>query len=72
MEHRIEDKIRNSITDFIRKISGAKINIDIKKLKGEWLGFYRIRKGKIRIILTMDAETKSIFIDAVDFRGNVY
>ncbi|MBI4848578.1 MAG: hypothetical protein HY808_08415 [Nitrospirae bacterium] len=71
-EHKIRDKTRDSIKDFILKITGANINIDAKKLKGEWAGYYRIRKGKVRIVLKPDIECKSIFVDVVDFRGNVY
>jgi mRNA interferase RelE/StbE len=71
-EHGIKDVVRESIKNFILKITGLNINIDVKKLKGEWTGYYRIRKGKIRIILKPRIESKSIFVDVVDFRGNVY
>jgi mRNA interferase RelE/StbE len=71
-EHGIKDVVRESIKNFILKITGLNINIDVKKLKGEWAGYYRIRKGKIRIILKPRIESKSIFVDVVDFRGNVY
>jgi mRNA interferase RelE/StbE len=71
-EHGIRDNIRESIKSFIFKITGLNINVDIKKLKGEWAGYYRIRKGKIRVILKPDIELRTIFVDVVDFRGNVY
>jgi mRNA interferase RelE/StbE len=71
-EHRIKDIVRESIKNFVLKITGANINIDIKRLKGEWAGYHRIRKGKIRIILKPNIESKSVFVDVVDFRGNVY
>jgi len=71
-EHGIRERVRESIKNFILKITGLNINIDVKKLKGEWAGYYRIRKGKIIIILNPSIESKSIFVDVVDFRGNVY
>lgn len=71
-EHNIRVKIREAIKDFIFKITGSNININAKKLKGEWAGYYRIRKGKVRIILKPDSESKTIFVDIIDFRGNVY
>lgn len=71
-EHGIKDIVRKSIKNFILKITGLNINIDVKKLKGEWAGFYRIRKGKIRIILKPSIESRAIFVDIVDFRGNIY
>ena len=71
-EHSIENKVKDSVRAFILKISGSTINIDVKKLKGEWAGYYRIRKGKLRIILKTDSENQIIFITIVDFRGDVY
>jgi len=71
-EQDIAAKITDSIRDFILKITGSSINIDVKKLKGEWAGYYRIRKGKIRIILKPNSETATVFVDIVDFRGSVY
>ncbi|MBF0519645.1 MAG: type II toxin-antitoxin system RelE/ParE family toxin [Nitrospirae bacterium] len=56
-EHSIEDGIRGSI---------------IVKLKGQWADYFRIRRGKIRIILKPDTKTETIFVDAIDFRGKVY
>ena len=46
--------------------------IDIKKMKGEWKGFYRIRKGKWRIIAEFDFDNNSVFIENIDWRGNIY
>lgn len=57
---------------FLKKMRGDKFNVDVKKLKGEWEGFYRIRMGKLRIIIDVDYRNKSLFIDKIDFRGNVY
>jgi len=71
-EQEIQDKVRDSLRDFILKISGSSINIDVKKLKGAWAGYYRIRKGNVRIIMKPDGESRTIFVDIVDFRGSVY
>jgi mRNA-degrading endonuclease RelE of RelBE toxin-antitoxin system len=38
----------------------------------QWAGYYRIRRGKVRIILKPDSETGIVFVDIVDFRGSVY
>ncbi|MEK6599727.1 MAG: hypothetical protein AABY52_05245 [Deltaproteobacteria bacterium] len=71
-EHGMRDKVKESIKNFILRITGSNINIDVKKLNGEWSGYYRIRKGKVRIIVKTDIESGTIFVDIVDFRGNVY
>ena len=64
----IVDKIKFAL----RKFKGEDINIDIKKLKGDWEGFYRIRFGKLRIIVEFQFETYRAYIDKIDWRGNVY
>jgi mRNA interferase RelE/StbE len=46
----------NEITKFIKRIKGEPISVDVKKLKGDWQGFYRIRKGKLRIIIELNFE----------------
>jgi mRNA interferase RelE/StbE len=64
--------IRNEIKKFIRKLNGETVSINFKKLHGEWSGFYRIRKGKIRIVITINENEKNIIIFNIDFRGDVY
>jgi mRNA-degrading endonuclease RelE of RelBE toxin-antitoxin system len=46
--------------------------INIKKLKGKWDGFYRIRKGKLRIIIEFRFDQRAAFIERIDWRGSVY
>jgi len=49
------------------------INIDLKALKGEYENFYRIRKGKIRIIFELkDDNTIVVNVIKIGFRGDVY
>jgi len=49
-EYKIHDQIKNEIKKFLLKLKGEKVNVDLKKLTGEWKGYYRIRKGKLRSI----------------------
>ncbi len=46
----IRNEVREELKKFFKKSKGENINIDIKKLLGEWAGYYRLRKGKLRII----------------------
>lgn len=48
------------------------VNVDIKKLTGEWAGFHRIRRGKIRIIAEFDFKNSFVFIEEIDWRGSAY
>ena len=67
---------REEVDDLIRKaihyFQGERINLDIKKLKGKWAGFYRIRRGRIRIIAEFNFDNSVVFIEEIDWRGNIY
>lgn len=65
-------KVIEIAKQFIRFLRGQKENLDIKKLKGKWEGFYRIKSGKIRILLSIDIDADILFIERVGFRGDVY
>lgn len=64
--------IAEQISKAVLKFSGETVALDIKRLSGEWLGYYRIRSGKVRIIFSMDFHEKRVHIEVVDYRGSVY
>ena len=68
----IQAEVRSQIEGFLKKLRGEAVNIDVKKLKGEWKGYFRIRKGKLRIIFSLDTAGRSIYIERIDFRGDAY
>jgi len=59
-EKKIHDEVRDSIRKFILKMNGEKLNIDLKKLVGNWKGYYRIRVGKMRLIFKIFKEEREI------------
>lgn len=67
-----EDFVIDKIKLVLRKFKGEDINVNIKKLKGEWEGFYRIRFSKLRIITEFNFEYCQAYIDKIDWRGNAY
>ena len=67
-----EDVILEKVSLALKKFQGENVNIDIKKLKGEWLGFYRIRSAKLRIIVEVQFDLQRAYIEAIDWRGNIY
>lgn len=72
-KNNLEEKfIIEKIKIALRKFKGENINIDIKKLSGEWEGFYRIRVGKLRIILEFQFRNYRVFIEEIDWRGGAY
>jgi len=44
----------------------------IKPLAGELQGSYRMRVGDIRIVYSIDEVVKTVFIEVIGFRGDVY
>ena len=46
--------------------------MDIKQLKGNWDGFYRLRIGKIRVIFKLSGQHESLLIYDIAFRGSAY
>ena len=65
------DKLVVSAVRSILKLED--INIDLKKMKGEYRGCFRIRKGALRIIFSLQKEKLlSAFVHDMDFRGNIY
>ena len=68
----IRIEVREQLEFFLKKMSGEPINVDARKLKGEWKGFYRIRKGRLRIIFSVYFGERVLYVDKVDFRGKAY
>jgi len=68
----LRPEIISELAKLLKKMRGESVSIDIKKLKGDWQGFYRIRKGEIRIIFELDFQEHRIIVSKVDYRGNAY
>ena len=49
-KHDIHSEVREEIKKIIMRIQGNNINVDLKKLTGNWSGYHRLRKGNLRII----------------------
>ena len=71
-EQNIWDGVRSGMRKFLQRMKGKNVNIDLKKLVGNWKGYYRIRIGKIRVIFDVSKESREIFVEKVDYRGKVY
>jgi len=67
-----ENFIIEKIKLVLLRFKGEKVNVDVKKLKGKWEGFYRIRSGRLRVIAEFQFEKNRIYIEEIDWRGNAY
>jgi len=68
----IRIEVRELIERFLKKMRGESISVDVKKLKGKWKGYLRIKKGKLRVIFVVDFQDRVLYVDRVDFRSKVY
>jgi len=68
----IHVEVSEELKKFLIKIKGGNVNIDLKKLVGDWEGYYRLRKGKLRIIFQVNKSERVLFVERIDFRGDVY
>jgi len=71
-KQKIRVEVREQLELFLRKMKGESINVDVKKLKGEWKGYLRIRKGKLRVIFSADFSERVLYVERTDFRGKAY
>lgn len=67
-----EDKLLFLIQKFINYSKGLDENVDVKKMKGKWKGYHRIKIGKVRMILKVDFKERQILVDRIDYRGRAY
>jgi mRNA interferase RelE/StbE len=70
------EKIQEKISQLLYFVEEQAIipftELDIKKMKGEWEGFYRLRIGKIRIVFTVNTQSGEVEIFTIGARGDVY
>ncbi|MFA7418774.1 MAG: hypothetical protein WCZ90_03735 [Melioribacteraceae bacterium] len=68
------EEVRSLVIKAVRRLAGKNENIDLVKMKGEFDGYFRIRKNNLRIIFSIYEDDKEIVVTIVDidFRGNIY
>jgi mRNA interferase RelE/StbE len=67
---KVEEVVRLSLKKIIER---ERNNADIKKLKAEWKGHWRVRMGSIRVIFRYEnSEPVITYITRIEFRGSVY
>lgn len=68
------EKVEEAIRLSFKKIHHReRNNADVKKLKAEWKGHWRVRLGSIRIVFRYEnGEPIITYITRIEFRGSVY
>lgn len=44
----------------------------IKSMVGDWAGYQRVRVGNVRIIFWIDKDKKTVYVDHIGPRGDIY
>jgi len=68
---RVEEKIE----ELLQSLNRGTIpytRLDIKRLRGEWEGFFRLRIGDIRVIFRINIDRKEILIYNIHHRSKAY
>jgi mRNA interferase RelE/StbE len=69
---RIQDQLRQLLIAIEEQGIIPFTDLDIKKMKGKWEGFYRLRVGKIRVIFKVSLDSADVEIYTIGARGDVY
>ena len=67
---RVEDKLAELLSHIEKGLIPYK-RLDIKRLKGKWHGFLRMRVGKLRIIFKINIERKEILVYSIHYRKTI-
>ena len=70
-----EEQVDSLIINFIKKkFYNIDVNIDYKQMKGTIANIYRIRKGNIRVLvsITDDEIVIEAIVEDIGFRGDIY
>ncbi len=65
--------IKKSIINSLKLLSNGEIkSLSVKDMFGEWYGYKRFRVGKIRVIFSISEDEKTIYVDYIGARGDIY
>lgn len=64
-----KQRVKQSLGELEKGIMGK---VDVKSMAGEWKGYYRMRIGDTRVIFWIDHKLKTIYVDHIGSRGEVY
>lgn len=70
-----KENVRELLIKAVKKIILKEdINIDLKRLKGEFKHLYRIRHNKLRILFEIinNEVIIQLIVEDIDFRGEIY
>ena len=67
----VEEKLRELVEALEHGILPYR-RLDIRRLRGKWEGFLRLRVGNIRVIFRLDFENKIVYVYNIHHRKSAY
>jgi mRNA interferase RelE/StbE len=77
LDAKTAERVREKILQLLSMIEVEGVipfnELDVKKLKGQWDGYFRLRVGQIRVIFTLIGEEMEVLlIYDINVRGSIY
>jgi len=75
LNERDRRRIREALEELADAIEKGTIpftSLDVRKLKGKWEGYFRLRVGDFRVIFAIDSEEGAILVFNIHRRKSVY
>lgn len=70
---RLPEFQRQRIKQSLKELENGIVDrVDVKSMAGEWKGYYRMRIGEVRVIFWIDHKQKTIYVDHIGSRGDIY
>lgn len=70
---RLPHSTRNRIKTLLKELEHRPIDHrGVKPMLGEWVGYYRLRAGKFRVIFWLDKKNDIVYVDHIGPRGDIY
>jgi mRNA interferase RelE/StbE len=70
---RLPKETRERIKETLKEFENHPLEYSgVKKMFGEWAGYYRMRVGKLRIIFWFDENEDVVYVDYIGARGDIY
>ncbi len=76
---RLNERDRRRIKEALEELANALdrgvipfTSLDVRKLKGKWEGYFRLRVGDFRAIFRVDVEGKIVFVFDIHRRKSAY
>lgn len=70
---RLEEKVRQQLRVRLESLARDPLGAPgVKPMAGEWKGYHRLRHGDLRLIFSVDPESRTVVIAHLGPRGDIY